>query len=91
MTTDLKPAAARVTRTMPLTSCRACDSKLLQLERVWVLEDGRHAARRRCPECGCVDTVTAGALALSVWRKVAMRRLARLERGLVEAPIALVG
>ena len=90
MTTDLKPAA-RATRTMPLTSCRECDSRLLQLERVWVLEDGRHAARRHCPECGCTDTVTAGALALSVWRKVAVRRLAQLERGLSEQPIALVG
>jgi hypothetical protein len=42
---------------------------LLQLDRVWLLADGRHVARRRCPECETVDHVTADPEALSVWRR----------------------
>lgn len=71
------PTAAKA---LPLTRCRNCSSKLLQLVRVRVLLDGRHVARRRCPECECVDDVVAGPLALSVWRRVAQRRSAALER-----------
>ena len=54
---------------LPLTRCRTCDSRLLQLERMWMLADGRHVAERRCPECQTCDTVTADALALHVWAR----------------------
>jgi hypothetical protein len=64
-----------------LTRCRDCSSRLLQLERIWLLPDGRHVARRRCPECELVDHVTASAEALWVWR-----RLARSQRDGLELP-----
>jgi len=58
---------------LPLIRCRECDSKLLQLERIWLLADGRRVAHRRCPECGTRDSVTVGAFAMKLW-------LAREER-----------
>jgi hypothetical protein len=67
-----------------LTRCRDCSSRLLQLERVWLLPDGRHVARRRCPECGLVDHVTAGADAIWAWRRVTACQRAGLERALHE-------
>ena len=42
---------------LPLIRCRECDSKLLQLERIWLLADGRRVAHRRCPECGTRDSL----------------------------------
>jgi hypothetical protein len=67
-----------------LTRCRDCSSRLLQLERVWLLPDGRHVARRRCPECGLVDHVTAAPDAIWSWRRVASCQRAGLERALHE-------
>ncbi len=64
---------------LPLIRCRECDSKLLQLERIWLLADGRHVAERRCPECETVDQVTADPQALWAWRRVARRQQAQLE------------
>ena len=49
-----------------LIRCRRCDSALLQLERVWLLHDGRHAAERRCPDCDRHDMVVADLEARSV-------------------------
>ena len=64
---------------MFLTRCRECSSKLLQLDRMWLLADGRHVARRRCPECEVVDHVTADPQALWAWRLQAQHQRARLE------------
>jgi hypothetical protein len=69
---------------MRLTVCRECSSQLLQLEALWLLPDGRQVARRRCPECKRVDTVSAHPLALWAWcRRIARQRDA-LERRLLE-------
>jgi hypothetical protein len=67
-----------------LTSCRDCSSKLLQLEEMWLQPDGQHVARRRCPECHRVDTVTANPLALWAWRRQSERERGELVRGLLE-------
>jgi hypothetical protein len=69
---------------MLLTECRDCSSKLLQLEQMWLLPDGRHVARRRCPECQRVDTVSAHPLALWAWRRRIERQREDLERRLLE-------
>jgi hypothetical protein len=69
---------------MLLTSCRDCASKLVQLEEMWLLSDGRHIARRRCPECERVDTVSAHPLALWAWRHRNERQRATLEQALLE-------
>jgi len=50
-----------------LTRCRACDSRLLQLERFWLLADRRWIAERHCPECETRDTVTAPGEAIAAW------------------------
>jgi hypothetical protein len=62
-----------------LTRCRDCSSKLLQLDGLWLLADGRHVARRRCPECETVDHVTASPEALWAWRLRAAHERARLQ------------
>jgi DNA-directed RNA polymerase subunit RPC12/RpoP len=66
---------------LPLIRCRECDSKLLQLERIWLLADGRRVAHRRCPECGTRDSVTVGAFAMKLWlaREERLRRTAHVE------------
>jgi hypothetical protein len=69
---------------MLLTSCPACSSELLQLDEMWLLPDGLHVARRRCPECERVDTVSANPLALWAWRRRIDRERAMLERALLE-------
>jgi hypothetical protein len=67
-----------------LTSCRDCSSKLLQLDGMWLLPDGRHVARRCCPECGRADTVSANAIALWAWRRRSDRHRGELVRALLE-------
>jgi hypothetical protein len=75
------------TPSMRLISCRDCASALLQLEAMWLLPDGRSVARRWCPECGRVDTVTANPLALAAWRRASAR-----QRGvLVASVLELIG
>jgi hypothetical protein len=69
---------------LPLTRCRHCSSKLLQLERLWLLPDGRHVARRRCPECEATDDVTAAPEALWAWCSDLRRHRDRLERTVAE-------
>jgi hypothetical protein len=69
---------------MLLTACRDCSSKLLQLDRMWLLPDGRHVARRRCPDCGRVDTVSAHPLALWAWRRRSDSQREALEHDLLE-------
>ena len=59
---------------MLLTRCRDCSSKLLQLDGMWLMPDGRHVARRRCPECETVDHVTASPEALWAWRRLARQQ-----------------
>src|SRR5689334_7676971 len=66
-------------RGIPLISCRDCGSNLLQLSRIWLLVDGRHAAERRCPQCGRHDLVQADPRALSIWAKRERRLLETLE------------
>ncbi len=68
---------------LPLIRCRECDSKLLQLERIWLLADGRRVAHRRCPECGTRDSVTVGAFAMKLWlaREERLRTRAVRHRG----------
>ena len=66
---------------LALVRCRECDSKLLQLERIWLLADGRRVADRRCPECGTRDSVTVGVFATKLW----LAREHRLRRDLIEA------
>jgi hypothetical protein len=67
-----------------LTRCRVCSSRLLQLDRLWLLADGRHVARRRCPECGTVDHVTADPEALWAWHRQTQRHRAHLELTVLE-------
>jgi hypothetical protein len=67
-----------------LTRCRTCSSRLLQLDRLWLLADGQHVARRRCPECETVDHVTADPTALWAWRRESQRQLALLESAMLE-------
>jgi hypothetical protein len=69
---------------MLLTACRECASKLLQLDAMWLLPDGRHVVRRRCPECQRVDTVSAHPLALWAWRRRSARQSDELVHGLLE-------
>jgi hypothetical protein len=69
---------------MLLTVCRDCCSKLLQLDALWLLPDGRHVARRRCPECQRVDTVSAHPLALWAWSRRSARQREELEQRLLE-------
>jgi hypothetical protein len=69
---------------MLLTVCRDCSSKLLQLDKLWLLPDGRHVARRRCPECQRVDTVCAHPLALWAWCHRSARQRDELAYGLLE-------
>jgi hypothetical protein len=69
---------------LPLTRCRQCSSKLLQLERLWLLPDGRHVARRRCPECAVIDDVTAAPEALWAWCSESRRHRDRLEQMALE-------
>jgi hypothetical protein len=64
---------------LPLIRCRDCDSKLLQLERMWMLGDGRRIADRRCPECDAHDSVIVGELAAQLW----LAREERLRVGLM--------
>jgi hypothetical protein len=66
---------------LALVRCRECDSKLLQLERIWLLADGRRVADRRCPECGTCDSVAVGAFATKLW----LAREQRFRRVLIEA------
>jgi hypothetical protein len=75
---------------MLLTVCRDCSSTLLQLDEMWLLPDGRHVARRRCPECQRIDTVSAHPLALWAWRRRSERAREELEQALL-ALIADVG
>jgi hypothetical protein len=72
-------ADRRKDRPVLLTRCRECSSKLLQLDGMWLMPDGRHVARRRCPECETVDLVTAGPEALWAWRRLARTQRDRLE------------
>jgi DNA-directed RNA polymerase subunit RPC12/RpoP len=72
---------------LPLIRCRECDSKLLQLERIWLLADGRRVAHRRCPECGTRDSVTVGAFAMKLW----LAREERLRSELSETAAELAG
>ena len=52
---------------LALIRCRECGSKLLHLERIWMLADGRRIADRRCPECGTRDSVIVGTFATQLW------------------------
>jgi hypothetical protein len=52
-----------------LTRCRDCDSRLLQLERFWLMADRRWVAERHCPECGTRDAVAAPGEAISAWAR----------------------
>lgn len=72
---------------LALVRCRECDSKLLQLERIWLLSDGRRVADRRCPECGTRDRVTVGVFAAKLW----LAREQRVRRDLIEAADRLAG
>jgi hypothetical protein len=65
---------------LALTSCRDCGSRLLQLERIWLLRGARHVAERRCPECQRRDSVVVEDAALAAW----MRRERRLRAALRE-------
>jgi hypothetical protein len=65
----------------PLVRCFECDSPLLQLERAWMLADGRHVAERRCPECGRRDCVSASQKAILAWRERERRLLLELGGG----------
>jgi hypothetical protein len=67
-----------------LTSCRDCSSKLLQLDAMRLLPDGRNVARRRCPECGRVDTVCASLLALCAWQQRSEQQRGELVRLLLD-------
>ena len=69
---------------MLLTVCRDCSSKLLQLDEMWLLPDGRHVVHRRCPECQRVDTVSAHPLALWAWSRRSARQRAELEHLLLQ-------
>jgi hypothetical protein len=69
---------------MLLTVCRDCSSKLLQLDEMWLLPDGRHVARRCCPECQRVDVVSAHPLALWAWCRRSARQREELEHRLLE-------
>ena len=60
---------------------------LLQLERIWLLADGRRVAHRRCPECGTRDSVTVGAFAMKLW----LAREERLRGELSETAAELAG
>ena len=51
-----------------------------------VTRDGRHIARRRCPECQRIDTVSAHPLALWAW----CRRSARQRDGLEHRLLVLI-
>jgi hypothetical protein len=51
---------------------------------MWLLPDGRHVARRRCPECQRVDLVSAHPLALWVWSRRGARQRDELEQRLLE-------
>ncbi len=64
---------------LPLIRCRRCDSSLLQLERMWLLADGRHAAERRCPDCDRHDMVVADPRALQIWANRERQLLETLE------------
>jgi hypothetical protein len=57
-----------------LTRCRDCSSKLLQLDGMWLVPDGRQVARRRSPECETVDLVTASPEPLWAWRRLARQQ-----------------
>jgi hypothetical protein len=70
---------------IPLISCRDCGSKLLQLERAWLLHDGSRIADRHCPECGMRDSVEIGGFALRLW----LTREARLSEQLEQQVLAL--
>lgn len=72
---------------LALVRCRECDSKLLQLERIWLLSDGRRVADRRCPECGTRDRVTVGAFAAKLW----LAREQRFRCDLIDAADRLAG
>jgi hypothetical protein len=61
-----------------LVRCRECESRLLQLERAWLLADGRRVAERRCPECGRRDSVTAAPEAIDAWLRREQRLLGQL-------------
>jgi hypothetical protein len=74
-----------------LTRCPSCSSRLIQLDRLWLLADGRHIARRRCPECEIVDHVTADPAALWAWRRRSQRELERLESALRELAAGATG
>lgn len=63
------PNSDREDRPLFLTLWRACSSRLLQLDRLWLLAEGRHVAWGRCPECGTVDHVTDDPAALWAWRR----------------------
>jgi DNA-directed RNA polymerase subunit RPC12/RpoP len=80
---------------LALIRCRECDSKLLQLERIWLLADGRRIADRRCPECGTRDSVIVGTFATRLWlareqrlRLDLMKAAEKLARG-AELPVIL--
>jgi hypothetical protein len=51
---------------------------------MWLLPDGRQVARRRCPECQRVDTVSAHPLALWAWSRRSARQRDELEDQLLE-------
>jgi hypothetical protein len=52
-----------------LTRCRDCDSRLLQLERFWLMADRRWVAERYCPECDSRDSVAAPGPAIAAWAR----------------------
>jgi hypothetical protein len=69
---------------MYLTRCRHCDSKLIQLEQLWLTPDGRQVAHRRCPECEIVDDVIADPRALWAWAAAERRHREAIERSVLE-------
>src|SRR4249920_3774983 len=85
--TERSQMVVRIVCMLPLIRCRECDSKLLQLERIWLLADGRRVAHRRCPECGMRDSVTVGAFAMKLW----LAREERLRSELSETASGLAG
>jgi hypothetical protein len=70
-----------------LVRCFECDSPLLQLERAWMLADGRHVAERRCPECQRRDCVSASPPAIRAWLEREQRLLLELGGSTPAVPV----
>ena len=74
---DVRAASPRL---LALTRCRACESDLLQLDRIWWIVGNRRVADRRCPECGRRDSVLVDEAAIIAWFRRERRLLADLRQ-----------